>query len=337
LLDFSQILLRDWDIANFYYNPSISKQVHIPSELIQFNKVNTICIRIFEEEVSFSVPKIDFGDYWEYLFQSEVVNFLSVRIYLTYSILCLTIGTYYLLQFFFRKKEITNLYFSLTNFCFCFYFINMGLDINFIPYRIASIISRSFLPLFFGLLIIIFINYLNIFNYKWFKRIIMSKAIILSALFYLNAGEKYIIPGYFSIVLIPSAIELILMVIITTGSFIKKNKDVLPLMIGAWSGFLFGIYDMIHQIMGLRPFIWLQGYGIFLFNLSMFVALSIKNMRAFNDLEIYSKEIVNKTEKLEVYINNINDVSNTVSNIGDKLEKNITSTSASMEKMTSNS
>jgi methyl-accepting chemotaxis protein len=322
---------------DYQYDDADLKQFTIPPEIIRYGEQNIISIRMFHEYGDFEIPEISFGDYGDYLFDAILLDFINVKIYRIFSALCLILGGYYLLQFLFRRKERTNLHFALANFCFSLYFLNMGLEVSFLPYKLANALSQSFLPLFFGLLIVFFVNYFHICNNRWFKRIIMGKAFVLFLLFYLNTGPDDMIPDLFSIVLIPSGLELIFMVIVSIIAVIRKNPDALPIMIGALFGFFLGGHDMICQITGTTPVAWLQGTGIFCFNMSMFVSLSIKTMRTYKDLEVYSSEIAQKTKELETYIDNINDISKTVSKISETLEQSLTSASNSIQKMTSSS
>lgn len=321
----------------FQHHDTTPKQILIPSRLLRANEKNVLCIRLYNPAGIPNIPQLYFGDYKTYLFHSQFIDFLSVKIYLVYSMVSLLLGFYYLFQFAFRRKERPNLYFALSNFCFCFYFLNMGLDVHFLPFGFAQSFSQSFLPLFFVFLVLFFLNFFKIHNYKWLKRILFAKAVILSSLFYLNIGEKPLIPNLFNIALLPSALELVFMVYISIRATIVKKKNALPIMIGALIGFLVGIHDMYYQFMGLKPFVWLQGTGIFCFNISMFIALALKSIRAYNDLELYSDDIVQKSKELEMYIRNITEVTNTVSRISTQLEENIISTSGSIEKMASGS
>ncbi|MBN1696903.1 MAG: hypothetical protein JW881_05270 [Spirochaetales bacterium] len=322
---------------DFNFDDASLKQYAIPPEIVRYDEPNLIAVRMFHEYGKFEIPEISIGNYDEYIFDGMVLNFINVEIYRIFSALCLILGGYYILHYAFRRKEKTNLYFALTNICFSLYFLNMGLEVSFLPYRIAGAFSQSFLPLFFGLLVVFFVNYLHICDNTWFKRIIMAKAVLLSLLFYLNAGSRDIIPNLFTLVLIPSGLELVFLVVISVIAVIRQNRDAIPIMIGSFIGFVLGMHDMICQISGTTPIAWLQGTGIFFFNMSMFVSLSIKTIRAFKDLEIYSAEISRKTGELRTYIENIREVSETVSNLSKTLGESIASASASIREMTSRS
>ncbi|MBN2534604.1 MAG: hypothetical protein JXB88_17100 [Spirochaetales bacterium] len=321
----------------FQHRNTSLKQILFPTRLLRLNEENVLSIRIYHPTGRFHIPQFYFADYNTYLFNSQFLDFLNVKLYLVYSMVCLLLGFYYIFQFAFRQKERPNLYFALSNFCFCIYFLNMGLEVHFFPFYFAESFSQSFLPLFFGFLVLFFLNFFNIHNNKWFKRIIFGLSLILCFLFYLNIGQKAVIPGLFNYVLIPSALELTFMVYISIRATIEKRKFALPIMIGTILGFIFAIHDIYYQMTEIRPFIWLQGTGIFCFNMSMFIALAFKSIRAYNDLETYSDDIVRKSKELEMYIRNITEVTETVSCISAQLEENILSTSGSIEKMASGS
>jgi methyl-accepting chemotaxis protein len=328
---------------DYNYVEAIPRGVLLPRELMSVNQPNVISLRFYSELAVFEIHKAEIGDYDAYIYDSKFLKFINLDLYIIFSFLTLVIAGYFLLQFLSRRSEKTNLHFSLANFCFAIYFFSMGLENNPLSFKLGTAISQSFMPLFFPLLVVFFVNYFQIHNKKWLKRIIMGLGFFLSSLFYLDlAGISFMkligIPmDLFTFTLAPGGLELVFMTYIAIRAVIKKNRDALAIMIGTLFGFIFAIHDMVYQFSGMQPFTWLQGIGIFLFDMSMFVSLSNRNMRAFKDLEISSIEIVAKTGELETYINNIQELSDTVSGMSSQLDSSVVSASSSINKMAASS
>ncbi len=322
------------------YMEALPKQAPIPPELIRPDTENTLCIRLYNEKAVFRILRIEAGNYDAFVNDSKLLRFVNMDVYLVFSFLTLVIGGYFLLQYLQRKSERPNLHFSLANFCFAIYFFNMGIEVNPLSFKLGNAISQSFMPLFFPLLVIFFVNYFAIHNNKWLKRGVLGLGIALSLLFYIDAaGVPISLPGLdlFTLALIPGGLELVFMAYVAIRSTIYGNKDALVIMIGTLFGFFLGVHDMVYQFTGMQPFTWLQGPGIFLFDMSMFVSLSNRTMRAFKELEVSAVEIVSKTGELETYINNIAELSNNVSGMSSQLDESIASASASIDKMASTS
>ncbi|MBN2736404.1 MAG: hypothetical protein JXR70_05440 [Spirochaetales bacterium] len=323
---------------NFQFFSSTPKQCFLPPELIRYGETNMIALYIYNPRGDLAIPDASIGGYDRYIFDSQLVTFFNLQIYTIFTVLCLVLFLYYFVQFLWRRSDTNSLLFSLINFCFGMYFLAMGLEVNFIPFEYANSFSQSFFPLFFGLLTVFFVRYFNIHNNKWLKRITMVKSIFLSFLFYVNIFFNNPIQGLFNMAIIPGALELFFQTYVATRATIKGNRDGIPLMIGALCGVVLGLHDMVYQVvLQSVPFAWLQGPGIFIFNLSMFYSLTQKNVKMYNNMELYSKEIEQKTNELEKYIKNISDISSVVTNMSAKIENSISSTSDSVNRMASGS
>ncbi|MBN1410104.1 MAG: hypothetical protein JW969_04615 [Spirochaetales bacterium] len=319
------------------YTPAVPKTALIPEELIRYDEPNTIAIRLYFDTGDQGLSPVFIGTYDDYSYEWAFVDFLNIKINLIFSILSLVLGFYYQLHFWRKKSIRVYLYFSLVNFCFAIYFLNMGVDLPVFDVLTSAKISQGFMPMFFGLLVVFFVNYFDIHNNKWFKRLVMILAVIMSLMIGLVPQDMGVLGLLFTLALLPGALELFFMSYIAVRATIQKNRDALPIMVGALFGLVFGIYDMTYQMMGITPFAWLQGIGIFLFNMSMFVSLSTKSIRTLNSLEDYSREIILKTATLEEFIGNISDVTGRITGINKTLEDSLSVASGSMNEIASSS
>ena len=67
---------------------------------------------------------------------------------------------------------------------------------------------------------------------------------------------------------------------------------------------LFGVYDIVYQVMGKRPFAWLQGFAFFFIDLTMYIVVSIDNMRNKSQISEFVITTTDQKEKLNVIISN---------------------------------
>lgn len=98
-------------------------------------------------------------------------------------------------------------------------------------------------------------------------------------------------------------------------------------------GVAFGTHDVIYSVMGKHPLVWLQGTGFFCLNLSLFVSLTFRSSRLYKELEIYSKEIQQKTSQLTHFIRGLEESARTISSISVSIDKEAQRAAESAEKL----
>ena len=319
------------------YHSGTAKSFYLPDKLIHLGSENTLVVSLYHEAPVFAIPPVSIGDINAFYYDTYFVNFLNASIYQSLTILSMIICIFYFIQFIFRTKVKTNLYFSLVNLCFAIYFLNMGFEYKILPFPFAYFFSQSMMPLFFGLLVIFFVNHFSLHNNKWFKRVVMLTALIFFLLFYIYPKDTAECSALFTIALIPAILELFFMGYVVIRIFVQGKREVLPLLIGSLLGIGLGMHDMFYMLMDKEPFAWIQGIGIFCFNFSMFIFLSIQSVKTYKALEKYSSDVAEKSRALENYIQNLNEISVKISGISGRLEENIVHTSQSIQKMAAGS
>ena len=137
-------------------------------------------------------------------------------------------------------------------------------------------------------------------NESGLRYLILLNSLVLSAIILVIPGNESEAYDVFSITLIPLVPVLIYIFHITVKAMLTGNPDARFIFAGIVIAVLFGLHDMVYAILkvtdsGSRlyaaPFMWLQGVGLFIFNLSIFTSLALRTMRARTELENYTSRV----------------------------------------------
>ncbi len=322
----------------FHYKEGTGKQFLLPEELLSFDSPNTIAIRIYSNQADIMIRPPRIGSYRDYRFDRTLLTFFNVDIHMILSIVCAFIGFYFLFQYLFNKKIRTNLYFALANLFFAVYFFEMGLEpqlfSNFLRYHAAS---KAFLPLAFGCLALFYVEYFNIHNLRRLKLFFILLALLLALMIAVLPQDLGEVNTFFTLSLVPGQLEIFFMAYIAVRAVLRRNRDAIPILVGTVIGVGMGSFDIFSQYSGSEPFLWLQSIGIFFFNISMFVSLSMRSNRMNAELETYSRDIETKSGELKLFVDNIGEVSRTVAGVSTSLDADISRASEAVQAVSSNS
>ncbi len=318
---------------DFYYHEGTPKQVVLPAGILSASGGDVLAVRVFNESARFIVPEAFMGRPGSFDKLAFLTDFLGNTMYFVFSILSLFIGLFFLQQFVFQRKERTNLFFSLGNIFMSLYFFNMSFPYRVMNQVILDLVGKASLPLFFGLLILFFVEFYGIHTHRWLKRIILAAAILMAASFFAFARNTADAKRVFNVVLLPCEAELVFIAYLTVRGILRKNPYARYIGVGVLIGFLFGSYDIYHSVIGVEPLAWLQGLGIFAFDLAMFFSLAVRSMHVSEDLKRYSAEVEERKAELEEYIRTIRGTSESVARISGDLNATITDASRSIAEL----
>lgn len=332
------LILKNGRMGDSYFtNGGIFLSAYLPKGQIQPDGNNVIAIRLFTDSGIFPRIFISVYDVNENQFRKPLVDFLNMYLNLAFSILSLVITLFYLLQFLLFKKRVMDLYFSLANFAIFIYFLESGIGFPVIKYAVFQMIAKSMLPLFFAFLTVFMMVLYDYYNRKVLKIIIFIAAGLVSFTFYLLGRTISDVDSVFNIALLVGGIELIFMLFMSIKAVIQKKADSLVIFFGVSAGILSAVFDFYHFFAGIEPLFWMQGTGIFVFNLSMFTALALHNIRISKQLEFSSKELAEKTGKLENFVTNIRNTSGHITDIASTLNRNINQAADVFSRVAANS
>lgn len=322
---------------DFQYNGGLVKQALIPKGLAGGEGATVIAIRVFNEAGVFKLAAPALGSAADFETGEYVTNFWNVRVYMIFACLSFFIFLFFILQWALRRSEHPKLYFALANLCFAVYFLNMGLDSQFLPFLLFGAVSKSLLVVALAFLTWFFIEFFAIHDRRWVKAVVAVPAAGFALMFYILPKDTTTIGSLFTLSLISVVADMLFMSYIAVRALVGRSRDAVPIIFGTVIGISLGAYDVIYQASGLEPVVWLQGIGIFGFNFSMFIALSLQTIRMRKDLEASVREVAERKDQLELYIKSAGEVSSKVSGITRELEEGIVKASHSVESLSKRS
>ncbi len=288
---------------------------------------NVIAIKIFSESGDFEAPQFITGNVRSMYFKQKIREFFSVNIFLAFALLSAFIGLYFIIQYFNSRKNYAALFFATANFGLFIYFTEMGMMFPLFSFIVFKTVAKASLTIFFASLSLFFIV-----RYKpqipaFIRFLISGVAVVIMSLFFILGKNSSAIDSIFTLSLLPGGIELLFMTYITTHAVYSKVRNAIPVFIGILIGLVAAGHDFAYQIViGSDPVIWLQGIGIFLFDVFVFVSLALDLMQDKRELERYTVTLHEKEEMLKKLFENINITSHSVAQIGNDLNLSIEST-----------
>ena len=320
-----------------YYRESKAKYFLIPEELLSFGEENVLALRMFNDSGIFNVNSFELADYRTCERRGNIIEVLNIHIFLVFSNLCLVFGLYFILMFLLRPNVRTNLYYGLANIFLFVYFLEMGLTFELLPFIGFRVTAKSMLPLFFTVLTLFFMEYFKVLDRRALKIGVAVVGVLTSGAFYAFGRTTADIDAVFNIAVLIGALELLYMAWASIAGVIRRNPDAIPVCIGTFIGIGMGMHDILAQLGGRTPLLWLQGIGIQVFILSMFIALALRSVRDQKALEVYSARVETSTKSLERYIERITGVSRAAAAHGQELNRHIDRTVSSVESLVDNS
>lgn len=219
---------------------------------------------------------------------------LSNTMYVIIAVLCLAMGIFMITQYLMNKsKGKTFLWFALSSITISVYFYDMGCAQIFFNFVLQREIARSLLPVSMGFLLMFFHEFLNGRVSK--RTVIYVVAVDVVSLVGHLAFMKHwtFVSTFFTITLIPVMYVCIYGIVVSIKGLRQKNKNLSIVLIGFLLAVGLAFSDILAQVQGKTPFVWLQGYAFFILNLAVFLTLSldsVRNQKAVDRLVIQGNE-----------------------------------------------
>lgn len=273
--------------------------IDLPRDRINFNGTNEVFVDfdVQENEAYVHDVKIARKNGLTNFINPRHINFFNAQLY---TFFCLFMVYYTVIYFLVRRNEVFHLYIGAANLFFAFYFYRMAYEPLFLSPLLSFILSKAALPLAIAFCAISFMEYFSINERKWLRYLLLLNSLVLSAFIIVVPGSESEAYDVFSITLLPLVPVLIFIFHITVKSMTSGNPDARFIFGGIVIAVLFGLHDMVYAIMKVTdtgerlyaaPFMWLQGVGLFIFNLSIFTSLALRTMRARAELETYTSRV----------------------------------------------
>ncbi|MBP3709750.1 MAG: hypothetical protein J6I73_05030 [Treponema sp.] len=308
--------------SSTFINQNISTMKIIPQSFIHDGTV-FIAYRIWTPRSYFSFEDVEFGNSEAAATVMRIKNVFNKDLFIIFAVLCGFIFIYYIFVFLQNTKKMHALWYALTLFCSTVYYFNMGTATHLLPYNIAQSIGRASLVAslcFFYYFAKLFTGY----KIKRIEYIIVSSIIIIFYLvFLIMANNSYAVNTLLNIGLGVVITFMTIGGVIFIRAAIKKQPDMIPILIFFFVGMICGIHDSIMQFLNIKPFVYLQGFAFFSNNLGLFIALARQSARTSVELQALVDTTTSQSNKLVVLIENTRLLASDTSNIASALEKSV--------------
>ncbi len=218
----------------------------------------------------------------------------SNTMYVIIAVLCLAMGIFMITQYLMNKsKGRTFLWFALSSISICFYFYDMGASQILMPFVFQREFARALLPVSMGFLLMFFHQFLE---EKLTKRtlIYVIAVDVISVAGHMALLRNWVMAGtFFTISLAPVLYVCLYGIVVSVKGLVNKKRNMTIVLVGFLMAVGFAFVDILAQVQGKNPFVWLQGYAFFILNLAVFLTLSVdsvKNQKAIDRLVVQGNE-----------------------------------------------
>jgi len=292
---------------NFNFGNGSSNTVLIPPQLIRDD--NIIALRFFNDSSNVLIQPIRLGLRNDQLYEKYFVSFLNQEIYIIFAYINLFIAVYFLFLWFFQRSNTANIWYALTNISFFIYFLRIGDNLIWLPFLPTLGFTRAFLNVAFFTLYMFYVELFNVWR-NWILRTVMlviTGSFSLLMIFY--HPDFATVTSIFTLSLLPGQVMIIMLIIMSVISWLRGNKDASIILVGSAWGVGFGSHDIFYMIQGALPVAWLQGIGIFGFNLSVFFYTALLAGRTQRALQLSRATLEKREGKLTQTLQEIHQVS----------------------------
>lgn len=298
-----------------------TSDILIPSNCIHNNTVN-LAVRVYSPETDFDPLGLSLDSEAQAFFQNIIHNIFSMRIFIILTAVCFFMMVFVITQYV-STKDISFLFFALCLLFIIYYFYDLGFDMVLISYPLHRALTRACLPLS--------MSFMGLFLAAFFKRkkikvlaIIMAVVDVLIVFAYLlSIGNYSLTNTIFTIGLGPTFGVIIYGYVVIIKAFKQKLFGARQLFVGFIGGSLFAFHDIICQILGYKPFVWLQGFAFFFIDLAIYISLSQKagaNQKAIIQL---ADETSKQKDKLTEVFKNAKAVAGSTAEISHSLNDSV--------------
>lgn len=276
----------------------------IPQSLIPSSGSITFRLCLLPDSYPAQVPVVSFVDGATGRLYAENLIPLNREAYRAVAMICLVLTAYFFIYFFTRKQDPSGLIAGCFNLLVVIYFFglsqsweSMGLPLA----KAFAFFKAAIIPAF-----LLMGFYLQTFYRRVSARRILRGsliALVLAALTVIlprNVGEALAV---FGIMASPMFIWLL-------GQYIRiilrRNKNIPGLWIllaGGGISIFCALFDFGHMVLGSTPLLWLQGIGVFILQLTIFMTLAKRSAKTQSNLESYAVDVESqvkaKTAELE--------------------------------------
>ena len=321
---------------NFFMHTTTPIRHYIPASLLRTDGgKNSLVIKQYNDGFVFNIDTVEIGE--ERTFDGIVSKkeLINNQLFFAFAVSTFFIGLLFLLEYVFNRKDRFKLLYSLSSFFLVGYFMDIGLQFNLVPLIPRVIFAKICLPLFFSTMTIFLMEFLDIWNRRPVKLLVLAYGLLMALpfpLFTRTLGDMEVI---FARIMLPTEMFIILISVIAFRALFRRNVYALPITVGVCFAVILGTIDIVAVVKGVIPDVWWQGIGIFGFNVSLFIAMAIHQMNLQKNLTRVVLDNDEKKKRLAALLDRIRELSLSVKTISDDLGETIDRTSESVLAMSS--
>jgi hypothetical protein len=302
-----------------------------PGELLH------LALRCEYQGSRFLVPSYQIGGEAEMEYELGPANFWNGRLYAILSALCIFLSIYSLLQYLFKRNETENLFFALALLFCSFYLLDLGAEMWIFKAvwsralaRASLVVSMAFLAPFFS----------KFFGYKLkvaTKYSFFGSSAACAVAVLINAGDDTALAMAFNVALLPVMVSIALCAIMSVRAVRSGKHEAIPVLIAVVIGIALASHDAYYTVKGTDPFAWLQGIAFFTLDISIFVALAMRQTTLKAELVRYSKEVEAKKAELAQSLSNLGEAGVAAAELARRLEESAEKAAKAAEEAASKS
>jgi len=223
--------------------------------------------------------------------QSAVIQFFNAELFLLFFGVSMVGAFYFFSLWVVNKKYPGYLFFALTSFFIGAYFFEQGSPLPLFFSNSYKPLMKSGLFFSIGTMMVFFLEYFNIHNKTWLKNLLLA-SFGLIGLFVALSPSPWVANLRFTLALIPLQLAILFSLYVMVRAMLEKNPDALIIFTGTLIGVALGTHDVVYQINGRIPDVWLQGIGFFALQLSLLLSLALHTLRLHTQLEDFSTKVL---------------------------------------------
>ena len=293
----------------------------LPSSQVRPGQSLSLALRCAYRGDSVQVPDYSIGDAAAQDFELGTVNFWNGRLYEILSALCLFLGLYSLAQFIFKPSEKAELYFAVGLFFIAFYLLDIGADVWVFKAVWSHALARASLVISMMFLVPFFTTFFGFLQSRAITYTSIGVGAAFAAAFLVNSGNETALSTVFSLSLLPMMAAVFLCAFMSLRAVRAGSREAWPIVIAVGLSIVLAAYDSYYTIAGILPFAWLQGFAFFAINISIFIALSMRQAKLKSDLEIYAAEVEAKKAELAHSLSRLGEAGEAAAQLASRLDE----------------
>jgi methyl-accepting chemotaxis protein len=292
----------------------------IPPSLIKPGQTIRLALRCAYLGSSAQLPVYAVGDEAAQEFELGAANFWNGRLYAILSALCLFLGIYSLLQFLFKRNEKENFYFAIALFFCSFYLLDLGAEVWVFKAIWSRALARASLVISMAFLVPFFTTFFGFFHKKAVTYASIGASGACTIAFLVNAGNDSALSAVFNISLMPVMLAIVFCAVMCFRAARAGKREAFPVLVAVAVGLVLAGYDSYYTIIGTDPFAWLEGIAFFALDISIFIALAMRQARLKSDLQDYAREVESKKGEISASLARLKDAGASAAELSVQLE-----------------